>query len=83
MKMSESGILSWLDISALGTDEEVAGRLMRDARIMVNQGSPYGDQGKGHIRIVTACFSSDEDARLRFQRIRDTLLAMAREKYPG
>lgn len=83
MRMSESGILSWLDISALGTDEEVAGRLMRDARIMVNQGTPYGDQGKGHIRIVTACFSSDEAARLRFRRIRDTLLAMAQEKHLG
>ena len=83
MRMSESGILSWLDISALGTDEEVAGRLMRDARIMVNQGTPYGDQGKGHIRIVTACFSSDEAARLRFQRIRDTLLAMVQEKHLG
>lgn len=80
MRMSESGILSWLDISALGTDEEVAQRLMDQAKIMVNQGTPYGAQGKGHIRIVTACFSSDEDAKLRFQRIRDTLLDMAHEK---
>lgn len=80
MKMSESGILSWLNISQLGTDEEVASRLMSDAMIMVNQGTPYGSQGKGHLRIVTACFASDEDAMARFQRIRKVLLEMAKEK---
>lgn len=80
MTMSESGILSWLNISQLGTDEEVANRLRDDARILVNQGSPYGEQGKGHIRIVTACFASDEDAMERFMRIRATLMTMAKEK---
>ncbi|MBR5009255.1 MAG: pyridoxal phosphate-dependent aminotransferase, partial [Clostridia bacterium] len=38
MKMSESGILSWLDISALGTAEEVSEYIMKHANIMVNQG---------------------------------------------
>jgi len=80
MKQSESGILSWLNISALGSDEEVAERLQKDAMILVNQGTPYGQQGKGHIRIVTACFASDEDAMERFMRIRQVLLAMAKEK---
>ena len=80
MKQSESGILSWLNISALGTDEEVAERLQKDAMILVNQGMPYGQQGKGHIRIVTACFASDEDAMERFMRIRQVLLTMAKEK---
>ena len=80
MKQSESGILSWLNISALGTDEEVAERLQKDAMILVNQGTPYGAQGKGHIRIVTACFASDEDAMERFMRIRQVLLTMAKEK---
>lgn len=80
MKQSESGILSWLNISALGTDEEVAERLQKDAMILVNQGTPYGQQGKGHIRIVTACFASDEDAMERFMRIRQVLLTMAKEK---
>jgi aspartate/methionine/tyrosine aminotransferase len=80
MRMSESGILSWLNISALGTAEEVAARIMRDARILVNQGGPYGQQGEGHIRIVTACFSDDEDAAERFRRIRDVLVSMGKEK---
>ena len=80
MKMSESGILSWLNISRLGTSEEVAARLTDDAKIMVNEGTPYGAQGAGHIRIVTACFLKDEDAILRFERIREVLTSMAKEK---
>ena len=80
MKMSESGILSWLDISALGTCAEVSEYLMEHARIMVNQGTPYGSQGEGHIRIVTACFAKDEDAVERFERIKAALTQMAREK---
>jgi aspartate/methionine/tyrosine aminotransferase len=80
MRMSESGILSWLNISALGTAEEVVARIMQDARILVNQGGPYGQQGEGHIRIVTACFSDDEAAAERFRRIRDVLVSMGKEK---
>lgn len=80
MQLPESGILSWLNISQLGTDEEVVDRIREEARILVNQGTPYGAQGKGHIRIVTACFASDEDAAERFQRIRTVLLKMAEKK---
>ncbi len=80
MKISESGILSWLNISRLGTSEEVAAYLMEHAKIMVNQGNPYGIQGKGHIRIVTACFAKDEDAILRFRRIKDALTQLAKKR---
>ncbi|NMD37536.1 MAG: pyridoxal phosphate-dependent aminotransferase [Christensenellaceae bacterium] len=80
MKLPESGILSWLYIGDLGTSEEVANRIMNDAKIMVNQGTPYGAQGEGYIRIVTACFARDEDAQERFDRIRAVLMKMAEEK---
>lgn len=80
MKMSESGILSWLDISALGTSQEVADYLLEHAKIMVNQGTPYGAQGEGHIRIVTACFARDEDALIRFERIKAALTELAKTK---
>ena len=80
MKMSESGILSWLDISALGTAEEVSEYIMKHANIMVNQGTPYGEHGAGHLRIVTACFAKDEDAVLRFERIKAALTRLAKEK---
>jgi hypothetical protein len=47
---------------------------------LVNQGGPYGLQGEGHIRIVTACFSDDEAAAERFRRIRDVLESMGKER---
>ena len=80
MKLPESGILSWLNVSRLGTDEEVAARIREDAKILINEGSPYGQQGKGHIRIVTACFADDADAKVRLLRIRKVLMTMAAEK---
>lgn len=80
MKMSESGILSWLNISKLGTSEEVSNYLIEHAKIMVNQGTPYGSQGEGYLRIVTACFYKDEDAILRFEKIKTALTQMAKEK---
>lgn len=81
MKMSESGILSWLNVSALGTAEEVSNYIMEHAKIMVNQGVPYGSQGEGHIRIVIACFAKDEDAIARFERIKAALTQLAHEKH--
>lgn len=80
MKMSESGILSWINVSRLGTSEEVANYIMEHANIMVNQGTPYGSQGEGFLRIVTACFAKDEDAIERFERIKTCLTKLAEEK---
>lgn len=80
MTIPESGILCWLNVSKLGTDEEVVARIRTEANIMVNQGSAYGDQGAGHIRIVSACFARDEDAAQRLERIAALLTQMAREK---
>ena len=80
MKPSESGILSWLNVSALGTSGEVADYIRDHANIMVNQGTPYGAQGEGHIRIVTACFADDEEAAGRFRDIKRALTELAKEK---
>lgn len=80
MKPSESGILSWLNVSALGTSAEVADYIRDHANIMVNQGTPYGAQGEGHIRIVTACFANDEEAAGRFLDIKRALTELAKEK---
>lgn len=48
--------------------------------ILVNHGTPYGEQGRGHIRIVTACFASDAYAQVHFARMRAALMAMAAER---
>lgn len=75
----ESGILAWINIERLGTSEEIAQRIMDEAHIMVNQGEPYGSQGAGHLRIVTACFADDKDLYDRVYRIKDVLVRRARE----
>ena len=80
MKKSESGILSWLDVSEFGSSMEVADYIKEHANILVNEGGPYGQMGKGHIRIVTACFAKDEDCILRLNRIKDALTQLAKEK---
>ena len=81
MRKSESGILSWLDVHRLGTSEEVADYLMQHANVMVNQGVPYGSQGAGWIRIVTACALPATRTRpLRFERIKAALTELAKQK---
>lgn len=76
----ESGILSWIDISKLGTSQEVAAYLLKHARISVNEGTPYGDQGEGYLRIVHACFFNDEDAIVALNKIKDCLIQLGKEK---
>lgn len=80
MNLSESGILSWMDISQLGTSQEVAQYLMKHANVLVNEGATYGKQGEGYLRIVSAAFYKDEDALVRFERIRDALIQLGKEK---
>ena len=74
----QSGILSWLDVSRLGTDTQVADYLREHAHVVVNEGRNYGAQGAGHLRLVHACFASDEKARSVFARIADSLREMGR-----
>lgn len=80
MSPSESGILSWLNISRLGSSAEVAAYLLEHANVLVNEGSPYGEQGEGFIRIVTSCFMDDARAEEVFIRIKRVLTALAEEK---
>ncbi|MFK5583456.1 pyridoxal phosphate-dependent aminotransferase [Serinicoccus sp. LYQ131] len=56
LQVPESGYLSWVDVSALGGGDVVADHLLRDARVSVNSGAPYGASGAGHIRLVHGCY---------------------------
>lgn len=80
MQMPESGFLSWLDVSALGTAGEVSGRVLDEARVLVNAGEPYGAQGQGHIRIVHGCMGDEDRAVDALRRIAATLTTMAAER---
>lgn len=53
----EGTYLAWVDIRQLGlTSDEAYTRLLREARVMVNNGRLYGSEaGEGYIRINLAC----------------------------
>ena len=80
MTMPESGILAWLNVSRLGTAAEAAAQILEDAHILVNEGTPYGKEGEGHIRIVIACFNDDLDAIAAFEGIKSALTKLAKKK---
>jgi len=80
MTPSESGILTWLNIQKLGTSDEVVAYLMKEANVLVNSGVPYGRQGEGYIRIVTACIHDDNEAERYLTDIRSALIKLGEEK---
>lgn len=76
----QSGILSWIDVSKLGTSAEVAAYLLEHAHVSVNEGTPYGYQGEGYLRIVHACFADREQARKALLKIKECLIQLGKEK---
>ena len=59
---------------------EVAAYLMREAKVCVNEGGPYGRQGAGHIRIVHGCFQDSQRIYRAMERVRAALIQLGREK---
>ncbi len=80
MTLPESGILAWVNVSQLGSAREVSQQILNEAHILVNEGTPYGMQGEGHLRIVIACFNDDEEAAKAFHRIADAMRSLAKQK---
>ena len=79
MIMSESGFLSWVDVSRLGTEDEIASYLNEEALVAVNSGIPYGNQGRGHIRIVHGVLN-EEQLYKAIKRIRKALIKLGEDK---
>ncbi len=80
MLKSESGFLTWMNISRLGTSQEVVDYLIDKARVAVNVGEPYGECGKGHIRIVHGVLGGDDMLKDALCRIREGLCSLAAQK---
>ena len=76
----ESGILLWLDVSALGSGAEVADHLVRSARVLVNDGAAYGPSGADHVRLVFGCYRSAAQLETVLTRVRAALLELAAER---
>ncbi|GGH34821.1 MalY/PatB family protein [Microbacterium album] len=47
----DAGFLAWVDLSALDWGDEPAARILREARVALNPGTTFGDEGRGHVRI--------------------------------
>ncbi len=76
----ESGILAWIDVSQLGSSAEITDYLVREANVLVNPGSQYGEHGEGWIRLVFAVFADEERAEDAFVRIAEALSRRAKER---
>lgn len=77
---SESAFLSWVNVSQLGTEGEVVDYLTKEAKVSVNVGTPYGEQGKGHIRIVHGVLGDENDLQAALSRMRDALIKLGQLK---
>ena len=80
MLMPESGMLSWINVKSLGSGEEVAAYLSKEAGIEVSAGEQYGAQGAGYLRVVTGCYRDEKTAELVWKRLGTALTKMAEEK---
>ncbi|MDN6267311.1 MAG: aminotransferase class I/II-fold pyridoxal phosphate-dependent enzyme, partial [Tetragenococcus koreensis] len=52
----EATYLMWLDFSAYHlTDKQLEEKLINEAKVVLNPGISYGEQGTQHMRINLAC----------------------------
>lgn len=54
-RKAEGTYLAWLDLRGYGFDSETFGRLITSGKILVENGSVFGVEGNGFIRMNIAC----------------------------
>ncbi|MCR2792544.1 aminotransferase class I/II-fold pyridoxal phosphate-dependent enzyme [Microbacterium sp. zg.Y625] len=54
-RIPEAGFLAWVDLTALGWGDNPAAKILREAKVALNQGPAFGAQGAGHVRINLGC----------------------------
>ncbi len=80
MEMPESAFLSWVNISKLGTASEISKYIIVNANAIVNEGTPYGEMGEGHLRISFGAYKDDNVLYEALDRIKIALIRLAEEK---
>lgn len=80
IQMPQSAFLSWINISALGSSDEIVKYLVEEAKVFVNAGNCYGSLGEGYIRLVQGCYRDDAKIEDAILRIRSALQKKSREK---
>lgn len=79
MRMPESGFIAWIDVSALGDSGEIVSYLIREAKVACNDGSAYGRQGAGYLRLIIGCYWDDRKAMDAIDRMCAALRKLSRE----
>ncbi|MBS1898731.1 MAG: aminotransferase class I/II-fold pyridoxal phosphate-dependent enzyme [Actinobacteria bacterium] len=54
-RLPDAGYLAWVDLRDLGWGDDPAGRILREARVALNRGPTFGEEGRGHVRINLGC----------------------------
>jgi cystathionine beta-lyase len=54
-RMPDAGYLAWVDLRDLGWGDDPAGRILREAKVALNRGPTFGDEGRGHVRFNLGC----------------------------
>lgn len=80
MKMPESSFMSWVNISKLGTSSEIYQYIIKEANVIVNEGTPYGAQGEGYLRVIHGAYKDEEKVMSALNRIKIALTKLANEK---
>lgn len=78
LELPQSGFLCWVDVHRLGDSSEIVDYLIKEAKVACNDGKAYGEQGKGHLRIVIGCCRKDEEAFAAIDRICSALRMRAK-----
>ena len=77
----DAGYFLWVDISELGTTQEIMDYVAQEARVMVSGGDMFGKLGKNHLRIITAAMGDDEKYYDAIRRLRDALVKFGEKRY--
>ena len=81
-QLPESGFMAWLNVSALGSGNEVTRFLAEDAKVRVSPGNQYGTtgQGAGYLRIVLGALKNQESFEDALERIASSLRKLSKQK---
>lgn len=50
-RIPDAGYLAWIDVSALGLGDNPARRILKDAKVAINDGRAFGAEGEGYVRL--------------------------------
>ena len=78
--LPESSFFLWVNISELGTSDEVVEYLIKHANVGVAPGYWFGPRGEGYLRIITGVLKDTKQYTQAIERIAKALTKLSSEK---